>query len=347
MYTKLFINDFVTLGNLINPAFSDNEEYLLSKSDFNNSFDHNSFFTRAMQLKALEAVCSMFLKSDELNLWLSEYKNKIKERDETVALIMAGNIPLVGFHDFLSVLASGYKAEVKLSSKDRILLHAIIELLFSINSYWKSRISVVPELNITNKYKYVIAAGSDETVEAISKKFCNSTLLLRGSRSSVALLSGEESDDVLKLLGEDVFTYFGLGCRSISSLFVPFGYNLNRLSEAFSPFRVQMLSNESYSASYIQKRAILTLNNSNFFDGGFFLLANFEKMPPPLGCINLHYYENIAEVTHFLITEKDNIQAVCSDGVIPKSVKPGQMQFPALTDYADGIKTLDFLLNNF
>lgn len=345
MYTKLFINDFVTLGNLINPAFCKRNDYSLVQSVFDDSYKLNPFFTESMQKTALEAICTQFLSERALQLWLEPVLPKIRERETEVAVIMAGNIPLVGFHDLLSVLACGFKAEVKLSSKDKYLPAAVIETLFKINPYWRSRISVVPAIG-DNPYA-VIAAGSDDSIAAISKRYNNSTLLLRGSRSSVAILSGGESDNAIGSLGIDIFSYFGLGCRSVSTLFVPLDFDLNRLVINFEKFKDVLLLNDSYAASYKQKRALLTINGIEFFDGGFFLLSNFEKFPPPLSCINLLRYSDISEVADFLDTYKDSIQAVCSADLIPNSVKFGQMQYPSLRDYADSVDTLDFLLKDF
>lgn len=345
MYSEVFINDFVTLGNILNPSRSINKEYPIDTNIFQNSERENSFFSKSMQLKALDAVCSKYLVASELLAWLSDYNEMICERTETVGIIMAGNIPIVGFHDLLGVLACGFKAQVKLSSKDKYLPAAIIETLFSINSYWRTRISIVPK--ISEHSSIVIAAGSDDTILAIKETFAKARLLLRGNRSSVAVLTGNESDGDFKALSSDIFTYYGLGCRSVSTLIVPADFNLDRFNSTFSDYKNMMVSNSSYNASYRQRKAILNIENVPFFDGDFFLIAHFDKIPPPLACINLIYYKDSLQINDFFSSNKDKVQAVCSMAKAVNREKFGEMQYPKLGDYADGINTLEFLLNNF
>ncbi len=345
MYRKLFINDFTTLGNIVNTMLSKVHEYPLWESVYDRAFQSNSFFTKDMQLTALRAVCDKFLSDYSLNEWLKNYEEYIFEREETVGIIMAGNIPLVGFHDFLSALALGYKVEIKLSSKDNFLIKSLFEELFTINGYWKKRIFFVNGFN--EDLKTLIAAGSDDTMETLDSKFSHSHRLLRGSRSSIAVLKGDESEEKLTNLANDVFLFFGLGCRSVSTLFIPNSFELTRLSSAFEKFKGQMISNAAYYASYRHKKALLSIENKSYFDGGFYLLSQFDKMLPPMACVNLYRYDNLQEIIQFVDVNSGSIQAVCSDNLLEGSVEFGQMQFPELWDYADGVNTLEFLLNNF
>jgi hypothetical protein len=345
MYDKVFINDFVTLGKLVAPALSETGEYPVNEETFRLSQADNQFFTREMQLYALDAVCRKFLSENELVNWIKSFPVQPVERDEEAGIIMAGNIPLVGFHDLLCVLACGLKAAVKFSSKDKYLPAAILEILFGINPYWRNRITVAD--NIPGNIPLLLASGSDYSVTQISALYPAARKLLRGSRSSVAILKGDEDKEELCGLAADVFTYFGFGCRSVSTLLVSENYDVMKLRRPFSEWRDRMMESRGWSSSYRQMKAVLTLNSTHFYDFDFCLLAEFGKFPPPNGCLNLYSYSDVGDIQKFLNENNARLQAICESGGGVGRVSPGRMQYPALNDYADGVDVPVFLLNNF
>lgn len=310
-----------------------------------DAFQENPFFTPGMQSVAIKAICKKFLYEEALEKWVEEIGDFSYEKEEVVGIINAGNIPLAGFHDMICALACGFRVKIKLSSKDRHLPLAILELLYSVNAYWKGRVEVVGQ--IPENIRFLIASGSDDSISAIEKSYPAAAKLLRGSRSSMAIISGNETHTELEGLADDIFTYFGLGCRSVSTLLVPSNYNINLLSESFSKYREQMLSLTAWSYSYRQNRALLTLEGKHFYDCSFFLLSDFGKFPPPIAGLNIYRYNSKREIDDFLELNSNHLQAICSKESGSGFVQPGQMQYPSLNDYADGINTPEFLKNHF
>ena len=250
---------------------------------------------------------------------------------------MAGNIPLVGFHDLLSVLVSGNNAIIKLSSDDNVLLPFIIKKLIEINPEFEQKIQFVEEIK-NKKMDAVIATGSDVSAKYFDYYFKNAKKIIRKNRKSVAILDGTESKKELEELAIDVFAYFGLGCRNVSKIFLPKGYKLDQLFEAFYPFQ-NVIEHKKYANNYDYNKAIYLMGSHEIIENGFLLLKEDTSLQSPLAMLYYEYYSNLEKVENFIKENKHQLQCVVSknDTVF------GQTQNPNLWDYADGVDTVEFL----
>lgn len=338
MYNKVFTDDFSALGAQLTEILSDISGESTLKSVIELSYRENPLFTPNMQIHAILSICKEFLNRRVIEEWLRPYRYKIGEREKTVLIVMAGNIPMVGFHDLLATLACGYKAVVKLSSKDRHWMPLLYDLLSDINSYWRDRITFSETLPMDADI--VVASGSDITSKFLKSKYSSSHTLIRGSRYSVALLKGNESRSDLEALAKDLFLYYGLGCRSVSSLLVPAGYDFTVLMEACVSMKSEVVSDD-YISSYKYQKAICTMSSNEFIDGGFFIMVKSGSTPPPPGVINFLEYDSPEEAESYIEENHDKLQCVVN---YKEGVTFGNTQNPAIDQYADGVNTLDFLL---
>ncbi|MDO9680279.1 MAG: acyl-CoA reductase [Bacteroidales bacterium] len=343
MYQQVFIDSFSLLGELLSDYLNGGKSNPLLDKAIEKTYAQNQLFTPYMQKRSLEAITCEFLQKKILESWLEEFSSSIKERELIVGIIMAGNLPLVGFHDFLTVMASGSKAIVKSSSKDPFLIVALTELLCSFNEYWRDRVSVcnTPPANID----MVIATGSESTAKHFDMYYGNIPKLIRGSRYSFAVLTGEESLEDLKMLSEDMFLYHGMGCRSVSTLFVPKDFNLKNFAKRLSEF-CMLKDNEYYMDSYRYQRAIAQMSGVEFFDGGSFILMKSIAPPPPMSVVAIFEYEQTEEVINYYLNNTNSIQCAVNFNMGEHKTNLGKSQFPRVDDYADGINSLEFILKN-
>lgn len=336
---KVSINDFVILG----------EQFKNPKSSFNTQLievinlvkQENQWFTNDSVLKAIGAWAEL-LNKENLSNWINNYTLNAPESPLTVAIIMAGNIPLVGFHDFLCVLVSGNKALIKLSSDDKILLKLVIKTLIEINPEFKDRIEIV-EGAIKN-IDAIIATGSNNSARYFEYYFSKYPNIIRKNRNSLAILSGNESERELKLLAKDIFNYFGLGCRNVSKLFVPQNYDFNQFFESIFEFG-EIINHNKYGNNYEYNRAVYLMNSVPLLDNNFLLLKEDESLSSPIGVLFYEFYSEIDEVKNKIRNSSDKIQCVVCDKNInfTHSVNFGESQQPGLMDYADGVDVMDFL----
>ena len=282
---------------------------------------------------AVDAVCREMLDAEKVANWLSHYPFAGKHEPKRVAIIMAGNIPLVGFFDLMCVIANGDIPYVKPSSKDRALEEYVEQLLREIE----------PSLRIERyvegaEYDAVIATGGDSANLYFRTAFAGIPALLRGSRHSVAVLSGKEKTTDLDLLAEDIFTHSGLGCRNVSLLFVPKGFK--------PKLKVGKMSH-AYHNNYLQCRALLTMQGVKFEDLGEAVLvcSKVAEVPRFLSQINLVEYSSLEEVQQWLALHDEALQCVVTaiDGLHSRQVPLGRAQKPTLFDYADERDTMQFL----
>ena len=276
----------------------------------------------------------------DLERWLSAYDLN-NNKPKTVALIMAGNIPLVGFHDFLSTLITGNKVLVKLSSNDKILLPFIAEYLIEAEPLLKDQISFSE--GKLEDFDAVIATGSDNTSRYFEHYFGKKPNIIRRNRNSVAILSGNETNEELAALGEDIFRYYGLGCRSVSKLFVPINYKFDTLFEALYPFN-RIIDQHKYANNYDYNKAVYLMSLFKILENGFLMLKEDKNYASPIATVFYEFYESPEELKIRLTNEKDRIQCLVANGFMADEVPFGQTQKPSLTDYADNIDTVDFLL---
>ncbi|HEY9221572.1 MAG TPA: acyl-CoA reductase [Lutibacter sp.] len=311
------------------------------KMQINRASEFNGWFTKENVLKAFESW-SEALTIENLEKWTSNYTIDENAKPKNIAIIMAGNIPLVGFHDFLTVLLSGNKALVKLSSNDKHFLPLIAKFLEYENPYFKNKISFT-EKKLTD-FDAVIATGSNNTKRYFEFYFGKYPSIIRSSKNSVAIITGKETKQELEALGDDIFQYFGLGCRSVSKIFVPVNYNFDLLFNALFKFN-DIINVKKYENNYDYNKAIYLMSLFKIQDNGFVMLKEDPSYASPIATLFYEFYDSYENLLLKLEEEKEAIQCiVCNENDL-NFVKFGQTQQPKLWDYADGIDTFRFLLN--
>jgi hypothetical protein len=343
-------NAFITLGNFLS-QFVDKTPVRQENIPHNELFfdgmlhqiklaeEHNGWFTRENIQFALKNW-SEALTEANLDIWLSAYP--IEEiKPKTVAIIMAGNIPLVGFHDFLSVLVSGHHVLVKQSSKDKQILPFLGKYLEYIQASFKGRITFTEEK--LENFDAIIATGSDNTARYFEYYFKTKPNIIRKNRNSVAVLTGNESETELTALGEDIFRYYGLGCRNVSKLYVPQGYDFDNFYKAMYSWH-HLVDKQKYANNYDYNKAVYLMSEFKFLDNGFFMLKEDESYSSPIATCFYETYENLKDLKQKLEVDEAKIQCVVAKGLIENEVPFGKTQHPHLWDYADQIDTVNFLL---
>jgi hypothetical protein len=346
------IEAFVTLGHYLemaaNGEVQDCKKELLSPlknliESKRIAFEHNPWFITENINHSLKTWAEALTETG-IRKWLEPYLIDLLpvKLPLTIAVVMAGNIPLVGFHDFLSVLISGNRLLGKLSSDDAYLLPAVADLLIAIEPMFESLISFTTE-KLTS-FDGVIATGSNNTSRYFEFYFSRYPHIIRRNRNGIAVLTGNESPAEFQGLSHDIFRYFGLGCRNVSMICVPRGYNFTPLVEACRQQYSQLNMYDKYMNNYTYQRAILMLNNIPFIDGGFFLITENSSIISPVSVIHYFTYDPIESLHKQLESEDDNIQCIISSQTnFNRNVPFGKSQQPELWDYSDGIDTLKFL----
>ena len=334
---------FVKLGRFFSDYINNNLESL-EKNKFdkaiNESILHNSFFSKKNILKSLLSWSNVLTKKS-INNFLSNYLIKIKKREKKIAIIMAGNIPLVGFHDFFCVILSGNFAIIKLSSKDSHLFKFILSFLVKENPDFSKKFDIVE--NKLQTFDAVIATGNNFSANQFELYFKKYPKIIRKNRHSIAILNGNETKKEIELLANDIFYYYGLGCRNVSKIFIPNNYNLDILFKSFVLWN-EVINKNSYANNYNYYRAIYLLNKEVFFDNGFVLLKESEKIGSPVGTIYFEYYKSDNQIKEMIKKNNEKIQCIVSNNNYPKTIKSGETQMANLNDFADDIDTFNFLL---
>ncbi|GIZ07605.1 acyl-CoA reductase [Flavobacterium sp. UMI-01] len=343
-------NAFIELGKFLS-QFSETEnkpnEGVLGNDIFFDSFvdliqlsqSHNGWYTPEQVYFAIGSWAKALTK-ENLDQWLNSY-DFTAVTPKRIALILAGNIPLVGFHDFLSVLLCGHYAVVKTSSNDQHLLPFLAKYLMHIEPELADKITFT-EGKLEN-FDAVIATGSNNTARYFEYYFKDKPSIIRKSRNSVAVLDGTETKEQLIGLGEDIFRYFGLGCRNVSKLFVPKGYSFDAFFEAMFEYQ-DIIHYEKYANNYDYNKAVFLMSNFQLLDNGFLTLKEDTSHASPISSVFYEYYDDLAKLEKRLVLEDENIQCIVSNNLIKNSVPFGQTQLPKLWDYADNIDTISFLL---
>ena len=344
------INAFVKLGEFIQQfsteSFKKNENdsaKLLFFDGFKHQIklahEHNGWFTKENISFALNGW-SKSVTVKEIDKWLLKY-NFDRINEKKVAIIMAGNIPLVGFHDFLSVLISGHEVIVKQSSNDQHLLPFLAKYLEHIEPGFKGKITFT-EGKLTD-FDAVIATGSDNTARYFEHYFKGKPSIVRKNRNSVAVLTGTETDDELKSLSEDIFRYYGLGCRNVSKLFVPKNYNFDAFFNGVYEWH-PIIHQHKYANNYDYNKAVYIMSEFDLLENGFLMIKEDPSYSSPIATLFYEYYDNIDALKTQLSENENNIQCVVSNGTIENSVIFGETQHPRLWDFADNVDTIAFLL---
>lgn len=302
---------------------------------------YNGWFTEENVRTAISGISKM-LNSEKLDLWLSHYAISDKEPKKTVGVVMAGNIPLVGFHDLLCVLITGNRALVKCSSSDTVLPKLLADEIVSISPEMADRL-IITEGKLEGM-DAVVATGSNNSARYFEYYFGKYPNIIRKNRSSVAVLDGTESSDDLLALGKDIFRYFGLGCRNVSQLIIPKGYDLKKFIQALQPWEA-IQHHHKYFNNYEYNKAILLVEKINHLDNGFLLLKEDVSVHCPVGVLHFVHYSDNDDLSNLLRDQSDQLQCVVSQMDLERTVVPfGKAQEPELGDYSDGVDTMQFLL---
>ena len=304
----------------------------------------NRWFTQEAQLQALSYWANQLVEA-QLTDWLSAYPLDQNGPTKRIALILAGNIPLVGFHDLLCSLVAGHQVLVKLSSQDRRLLPFLVGLLSEVNPTWAEKVSFTE--NRLEDFDGVIATGSNNTSRYFEYYFKNKPKIIRKNRHSVAVLSGKETEQELHDLSRDVLDYFGLGCRSVSKIWVPKSYDFEKLARVLETFKGHLEHNK-FSNNFHYHRTVFLMNQIPFREFGPLLLLEKPSNASALSTLHFEYYDGISEVNQRLNKEKESLQCIACSSSVAKEIEAetvllGQTQNPQLNAYADGIDTMAFL----
>ncbi|MDR2065624.1 MAG: hypothetical protein LBP85_07970 [Prevotellaceae bacterium] len=329
------LHAFIHLGDKLNAWLHNKNSCMELSHAVNRAIAENEWFTVENIERMFSAISLQMLDAKKIRRWISQYE--IPEKPpKRVGIIAAGNIPLVFFHDFICVLASKNIAAVKFSSKDRVLPESIINILVKTEPKLENYIKITEEKKFTADA--VIATGSDNTFKFFEENFGKIPHVFRKNKTSFAILDGSETIDKLELLGEDIFSFFGLGCRNVSKLFVPENYDFTKLVHALKKFSY-IKNHEPYKNAYVYNKALLMITENQFVDNGFWLLMeNFEKFSP-VSVVYCQKYINLESLKKQLSNETEHIQCI-----VNYDVDFGKSQQPQLSDYADDIDIMNFLL---
>lgn len=332
-----FLSQFQTRDTKQKDLSLNKEFYLEFLNTIKVAKNHNGWFEETQIRRSVFAI-STWLNKGVLEEWVESYP--WSESPKKVAIIMAGNIPLVGFHDFVCALLSGNNLLIKMSSDDKLLLPLIVKMLISLNSEFEHKIEFTESQ--LQDFDAVIATGSDNTSRYFEHYFGKYPHIIRKSRNSVAILSGKESKEELIALGEDIFAYYGLGCRNVSKVYVPKDYNFDSLFEALYEYR-DVADNKKYANNFDYHRALFLMEGNLMLENGFLLVREDSSLASPISMLHYETYECIDELQKDLASISDQIQCLVSQLDLPNSFNLGQAQCPKVNDYADRVDTMEFL----
>ncbi|AUS04062.1 acyl-CoA reductase [Pseudotamlana carrageenivorans] len=335
-FLRQFSNEVIQKNDIVehNDIFFDGFKHQLKLAE-----EHNGWFTQENIRFALKSWADA-LTLENINTWLKPYTIK-NITPKQVAIIMAGNIPLVGFHDFLAVLITGHHVLVKQSSNDKHLLPYLAKYLEYVEPQFKGCITFT-EGKVEN-FDAVIATGSNNTARYFEYYFKNKPSIIRNNRNSVAILTGEETEDDLKNLAEDIFRYYGLGCRNVSKLYVPKGYTFDAFFEGIYHWH-PIIEKAKYANNYDYNKAVYLMSEFDMLENGFFMIKEDESLASPIATLFYEYYENKTLLEEKLKANKQQIQCIVSNGFTKNEIPFGATQTPQLWDYADDVDSVEFLL---
>ncbi len=342
-FTQLgtFLGQFTTKGiKKIDSILHNDLFFDAFKMQVERAYQFNGWFTIENVLFACEGWHNS-LQKEKLLDFTKEIAH-VKYDYKKIAIVMAGNIPLVGFHDFLSVLISGHTAVIKQSSNDKHLLPILAKYLQYVNEDFKNKIIFCDEK--LEDFDAVIATGSDNTARYFDYYFGKHPSIIRKNRNSIAILNGNESPDELSKLSDDIFRYFGLGCRSVSKIFVPKDYNFDNFFNAIFKHK-DIINNAKYANNYDYNKAVYLMSLFDLLENGFLMLKEDQSYSSPISSLFYEKYEDVKILKEKLKNDSDKIQCIVANGFNESEIKFGETQKPKLTDFADGINTLTFLSN--
>jgi hypothetical protein len=350
MHLHQRINAFVKLGDFLS-QFSNEVIHKKDNVEHNDLFfegfkhqlklaeENNGWFTLQNIRFAINGWINLLTKNN-IETWLKPYNiNDVDSKQ--VAIIMAGNIPLVGFHDFLSVLITGHSVMVKQSSNDKHLLPYLSKYLEYVEPSFKGKIKFT-EAKIEN-FDAVIATGSNNTARYFEYYFKGKPSIIRNNRNSVAILTGEETEEDLKNLSEDIFRYYGLGCRNVSKLFVPKNYNFEAFFNAMYHWH-PIIDKAKYANNYDYNKAVYLMSEFDMLENGFLMIKEDPSFASPIATVFYEYYDDLNQLNERIEANRSQIQCIVSKGFSKNEIAFGASQKPELWDYADSVDSVEFLL---
>ncbi|GAB2547994.1 acyl-CoA reductase [Rufibacter soli] len=330
------LSAFIKLGDYLRHLPQEEPEYLARRAG-----QHNNFFDLPNVSAALDGIAHM-LQPEQLENWVAQYDiPETQPNPKKVGVVMAGNIPAVGFHDALCILLSGHILLAKPSSDDPFLVKHLLDKLIELDDRFGTQVQFVPMLKESDA---IIATGSDNTARYFEYYFAKRPHIIRKNRTSVAVLTGQETKEELSALGDDILRYYGLGCRNVAKAYVPEGYDFTPFFEALE-YKKDVVDHHKYRNNYDYNKSILLVNGVPHLDNGFLMVTESKQLVSPISVLFYETYVNDQDLREKLEQVQEKLQCVVSkEGVWEKSFAFGQAQCPAVSDYADGVDTLEFLL---
>lgn len=321
---------FIELGNYLQTPD------MALEGAIHKAFIYNAWFEPINTKQFLLSIASAFLSQSNLEKWTSNYNISKNLSNKNIGIIAAGNIPIICFHDVLCVLISGHKAQIKLSDKDKYLLPFILNKLIEIEPAFENQIQIVERIVQPDA---IIATGSDNTGRYFEYYFGKYPNIIRKNRHSIAILDGSESDEELLALGNDIFDYFGMGCRNVSQLLIPKDFDLTKFKTIWEPFK-DIMEHNKYRNNLDYQRTVYLMSIKPMVDIDFINIVDNDSLGSPIACLHLKRYENKKEIDEFIESNKMQLQCIVGKDYTPF----GKSQMPQLWDYADNIDTMDFLV---
>ena len=329
------IDALKSLGDYFSNFDENNPEYYPFVKAIEKATIENGWFRRE---ECIHTISCWGKALEKLNIenWLAPYALTENQSNKTIALVLAGNLPMVGFHDILAVWITGNTALIKCASKDKVLIPFIIN-----NNPQLKSMSLFTEEKLKN-FDAVIATGSNNSARYFDYYFAKYPSLIRKNRNGVAILNGKETKSELENLGRDMLQFFGLGCRNIAKLYLPNGFDLNRIFSGIYPLS-NLIDIKKYANNYDYNKAVFLMSEFDFADNGFFILKEDTAISSPIACAFYEYYDDATKLRDKIKDQKDKIQCIVTNEPYPNAVSFGQTQMPGLSDYADGVDTIEFL----
>ncbi|MFC4262028.1 acyl-CoA reductase [Ferruginibacter yonginensis] len=299
------------------------------------AYQKNGWFTEAFIDAATQNIITHFLSKTALQQWVTKYHLDDNIIPKNVGIVMAGNIPMVGFHDMLAVFVSGHYQTIKLSSKDDVLLKHVVQFLITQNNEVQHYISIADMLKGCDAY---IATGGNNAAATFETYFGKYPHIIRKNRTSVAILNGSETAAELALLADDIHYYFGLGCRNVTKLYVPNNYDFVPVLQSFKKYQY-FADHHKYKNNYDYQLSIVLLNNVYYMTNEATMLIENKQLFSPISQLHYEFYTNVADVVATL-KNNDDVQCIVGKGFEPF----GAAQQPSILTYADGVDTMQFLL---
>ncbi|MFC6997539.1 acyl-CoA reductase [Rufibacter roseus] len=327
---------FIKLGDYLRDLPLEEREYLARRAG-----QHNNFFDLPNVSAALDGIASM-LQADQLRTWIGQYNfPETNEAPKKVGVVMAGNIPAVGFHDALCILLSGHILQAKPSSDDPFLLPHLLSKLVEIEPAFQEQIQLVQMLKESDA---IIATGSDNTARYFEYYFAKRPHIIRKNRTSIAVLTGEETQEELAALGDDILRYYGLGCRNVAKAYVPEGYDFTPFFEAIE-YKKEVVNHHKYQNNYDYNKSIFLVNAVPHLDNGFLMVTESQQLVSPISVLFYETYTDEQDLREKVAGVQEKLQCIVSKNADwENSFSFGQAQCPAVSDYADGVDTMEFLL---